>query len=172
MSHLPPHQPPEYGVAPPLHDEVRRTRKGPWIFLLIIALLAVGGVMYGPRAVDAVRDAVQQAEPEPGPPPPVVQPEPPAPPSKRVVVFEVTGTGKAFNVTATVGTSIHNETGVTLPWTRTVEVPADPAAESVMLVVVAGPDGAEVHGRYTIDGATVREGKASGPYGVLTITDS
>jgi hypothetical protein len=31
--------------------------------------------------------------------------------------------------------------------------------------------GAEVHGKYTIDGTTVREGKASGPYGVLTITD-
>jgi hypothetical protein len=172
MSHLPQHQPPEYGVAPPLHDEVRRTRKGPWIFLLVIALLAVGGVMYGPRAVDAVRDAVQRAEPEPGPPPPVLLPEPPAAPAKRVVVFEVTGTGKAFNVTATVGASIHNEASVTLPWTRTVEVPADPASESVMLVVVAGPDGAEVHGKYTIDGATVREGRASGPYGVLTITDS
>jgi hypothetical protein len=171
MSHQPPHQPPQYGVAPPLHDEVRKTRKGPWIFLLIIALLAVGGVMYGPRAVDAVRDAVQQAEPEPGPPP-VVLPEPPAAPAKRTVVFEVTGTGKAFNVTATVGASIHNEASVTLPWTRTVEVPADPASESVMLVVVAGPDGAEVHGKYTIDGATVREGKASGPSGVLTITDS
>jgi hypothetical protein len=171
MSHLPPHQPPQYGVAPPLHDEVRKTRKGPWIFLLVVALLAVGGVMYGPRAVDAVRDAVQQAEPESGPPPAAVQ-EPPAAPAKRTVVFEVTGTGKAFNVTATVGATIHNEASVTLPWTRTVEVPADPASESVMLVVVAGPDGAEVHGKYTIDGATVREGKASGPYGVLTITDS
>jgi hypothetical protein len=87
-------------------------------------------------------------------------------------VFEVTGTGKAFNVTATVGATVHNEMGVTLPWTRTVEVPADAPSASVMLVVVAGPDGAEVHGRYTIDGTTVREGKASGPYGVLTITDS
>ncbi|MCX2954082.1 MmpS family transport accessory protein [Lentzea sp. NEAU-D7] len=169
MSHLPQHQPPEYGVAPPLHDEVRRTRKGPWIFLLLVALLAVGGVMYGPGAVDAVRDAVQRTEPEPEP---VVLPEPPAAPAERVVVFEVTGTGKAFNITATVGASIHNEAGVTLPWTRTVEVPAGPTSESVMLVVVAGPDGAEVRGKYTIDGVTVREGKASGPYGVLTITDS
>ena len=172
MSHLPPHLPAEYGVAPPLHDEVRKTRKGPWIFLLVIALLAVGGVMYGPRAVDAVRDAVQRAEPEPVPPPFSVVPESSPAPATRTVVFEVTGTGKAFNVTATVGASIHNEAGVTLPWTRTVEVPADPASESVMLVVVAGPDGAEVHGKYTIDGATVREGKASGAHGVLTITDS
>ncbi|MDX3660950.1 MmpS family transport accessory protein [Streptomyces sp. ID05-26A] len=165
-------QPPEYGVAPPLYGDAPKTRKGPWIFLLVLALLAVGGVMYGPRAVEAVRDAVQQAEPEAGPPPPAVVPEQPAAPAKRVVVFEVTGTGKAFNVTATVGTSIHNEPGVTLPWTRTVEVPADNASKSVMLVVVAGPDGAEVHGKYTVDGTTVREGKASGPYGVLTITDS
>lgn len=165
------HQPPEYGLAPPLHGDAPKTRKGPWIFLLVLALLAVGGVMYGPRVVDEARNAVQAAEPEPGPPPAVV-PEPPAAPATPVVVFEVTGTGKAFNVTATVGTSIHNEPSVTLPWTRTVEVPADNASKSVMLVVVAGPDGAEVHGKYTVDGTTVREGKASGPYGVLTITDS
>ncbi|SDP98907.1 hypothetical protein [Lentzea jiangxiensis] len=42
----------------------------------------------------------------------------------------------------------------------------------LMLVVVAGPDGAEVHGGYTVDGVVVRTGSASGPYGVLTITDS
>lgn len=165
------HQPPEYGLAPPLHGDAPRTRKGPWIFLLVVALLAIGGVVYGPRVVDAARDAVQTAPPEPGPPPAVV-PEPPAAPAGRVVVFEVAGTGKAFNVTATVGTSIHNEPNVTLPWTRTVEVPAGTAPKSVMLVVVAGPDGAEVRGKYTVDGTTVREGKASGPYGVLTITDS
>jgi hypothetical protein len=64
------------------------------------------------------------------------------------------------------------EANVTLPWTRTVEVPADPASGSVALVVLAGAEGAEAHGRYTIDGTTVREGTASGPYGVLTITGS
>lgn len=160
--------PAEYGVAPPMH-ETPRSPKWPWVLLLVVALLAVGGVVYGPRVVEAVRESAQPVTAEPPPPPPV-NPLPPAP--KRVVVFEVTGTGKAFNITATVGASIQNEASVTLPWTYTVEVPADKASRSVMLVVVAGPDGAEVHGRYTIDGTTVREGKASGPYGVLTITDS
>jgi hypothetical protein len=162
--------PPEYGVAPPMH-EMKKTRKGPWIFFLVVALLAVGAAIYGGRVVSALNEAIGNGT-APGsyqepPPPPSM-----SPPAKRVVVFEVTGTGTAFNITSTVGATVQNESSVTLPWTRTVEVPADPASASVMLVVVAGPDGAEVHGKYTIDGRTVREGKASGPYGVLTITDS
>ena len=163
--------PPEYGVAPPLH-EMPRSPKWPWVLLLIIALVAVSAAVFGPRVVDAARDAARSVteETEPGPPPPPVLP-PPAP-AKRTVVFEVTGTGTAFNITATVGTSVQNLPNVPLPWSRTVEVPADELSKSVMLVVVAGPDGAEVRGKYTIDGTTVREGKASGPYGVLTITDS
>ncbi|MEU7479567.1 MmpS family transport accessory protein [Lentzea sp. NPDC042327] len=164
-------QPPEYGVAPPMH-EVPPSPRWPWVLLLVVAVLAVGGVLHGGKVVDAVREAaggmtsgeVAVAEP--------TGQEPPPAPGKRVVVFEVTGTGTAFTVATTVGASVQNETGVRLPWTRTVEVPADELSKSVMLVVVAGADGAEVHGRYTIDGTTVREGKASGPYGVLTITDS
>ncbi|WP_329790352.1 hypothetical protein V1227_00185 [Lentzea sp. DG1S-22] len=157
--------PAEYGVAPPLH-EVPRSPRWPWVLMLVVALLAVGGVVYGPQVVDSVRAAVRPGGAEP--PPPV---EPPPVPAMRSVVFEVTGLGKAFNVTATAGTSVKNEAGVTLPWRHVVQVPAD-APKTVMLVVVAGPDGAEVHGRYTVDGVVVRTGSASGPYGVLTITDS
>ncbi len=168
---LPHGTPPEYGVAPPMH-EVEKSPRWPWILLLILALLGVGTVMYGNRVLDAVGGAVDDpteatysATAQSSP-----QPEP-GTPAKRVVVFEVTGTGTAFNITATVGASVQNESSVRLPWTRTVEVPADEISRSVMLVVVAGADGAEVNGRYTVDGTTVREGKASGPYGVLTITD-
>jgi hypothetical protein len=174
MSHLP-H---EYGVAPPMH-EMPKSPKGPWILLLVVALLAVGGVVFGPRLVEAVRETAQPATESAAPslvpvasspavPPPVSSPSSAA---KRVVVFEVTGTGTAFNITATVGASVQTESSVRLPWSRTVEVPADELSASVLLVVVAGADGAEVSGKYTIDGTTVREGKASGPYGVLTITD-
>lgn len=160
-------QPPEYGVAPPMH-EIPRSPKWPWVLLLIVGLLVAGGVVYGPSLLES------QREPSPvitGEPSLMTSPAPSPAPAKRVVVFEVTGTGTAFNITATVGASVQNESGVQLPWSRTVEVPADQLSKSVMLVVVAGPDGAEVHGKYTIDGTTVREGKASGPYGVLTITD-
>ncbi|WP_143467208.1 MmpS family transport accessory protein [Lentzea kentuckyensis] len=164
--------PPEYGLAPPLH-EVPRAPKWPWVLFLIVALLAVGGAVYGPRVVDAVQRQLSESAEDP-----VLsvrpQPSPPTAPgaAKKSVVFEVTGTGKAFTITATVGSSVQNPMNVPLPWTHTIEVPAGEPSASVMLVVVAGPDGAEVHGKYTIDGRTVREGKASGPYGVLTITDS
>lgn len=165
-------EPPEFGIAPPLH-EPPRSSKWPWVVLLVVVVLAAGALSYGGEVADALRRTFAPAqavqEPPPPPPQPVVPPPPPAS-AKQVVVFEVTGSGKAFTVTATVGTAVQNETNVTLPWSRTVEMPADEA--SVMLVVVAGPDGAEVHGRYTINGTTVREGKASGPYGVLTITGS
>lgn len=168
--------PPEYGVAPPLH-EMQKSPKWPWILLLILALVGVGTALYGNRVVDAVSDAVSglteaaDGGEENGPSlVPSLSPVQPPPP-KRVVVFEVTGTGTAFNITATVGASVQNVASVALPWTHTVEVPADETSKSVMLVVVAGADGAEVSGKYTIDGTTVREGKASGPYGVLTITD-
>jgi hypothetical protein len=164
-------QPPEYGLAPPLH-EMPKSPKGPWVLLLVLALVGVGAVVLGPRVVEAVRETARSVtEGEPTASPSVLPISSPAP-AKRTVVFEVTGTGKAFTITTTVGATVHNEMSVTLPWTRTVEVPADTPSASVMLVVVAGPDGAEVHGRCTIDGTTVREGKASGPYGVLTITDS
>ncbi|WP_439659977.1 hypothetical protein ACSHWB_47730 [Lentzea sp. HUAS TT2] len=168
------HQPPQYGVAPPLH-EPPRTSKWPWVLLLVTVLVVVGSLAFGNHVTTMLKQTFSSSTgvaPEPGPPPPVVQAEPPPVPGKRTVVFEVTGVGKAFNVTATVGASIRNEANVTLPWTYAVDVPAEPAPVSVMLVVVAGPDGAEVHGKYSIGGETVREGKASGPYGVLTITDS
>jgi hypothetical protein len=166
------HQPPEYGIAPPLH-EPPTSPKWPWAVLLVAVLLAVGGLAFGNHVAGMVqRTFAEQPEPS-GPPPPTPPPVVPPPvPAKRVVVFEVIGTGTAFNVTAAVGAAEHSQSGVPLPWTKTIEVPAEAAAKSVMLVVVAGPDGAEVHGKYTIDGQTVREGKASGPYGVLTITDS
>ena len=157
------HQPVEYGIAPPLH-ETPRSPKWPWVLLLVAVLLTVGGLAFGnhvasmlERTFGGTTGVVNSAEP-------------PAPVT-RTVVFEVTGSGKAFSVTATVGATVQNESNVTLPWTHTVEVPAGGPSASVMLVVVAGADGAEVHGKYTIDGTTVREGKASGPYGVLTITD-
>ncbi|MEV6240752.1 MmpS family transport accessory protein [Lentzea sp. NPDC051838] len=156
--------PPEYGVAPPLHEPPPPSPKWPWVMLLVVALLVVGTLTFGNHVTSMLRRTISPTSEA------VSSPEPSVP-ATRVVTFEVTGSGKAFNVTATVGASIHNEPNVTLPWTKTVEVPTD-APMSVMLVVVAGPDGAEVHGKYTIDGTTVREGKASGPYGVLTITDS
>ncbi|HUQ60270.1 hypothetical protein [Lentzea sp.] len=156
---------PEYGLAPPLH-EVQKTPKGPWIVFLVVALLAVGGVTYGPRAVEAVRAAVRPAAVEEPPPAPVAKD-----PDMRRVAFEVTGVGKAFTITTTAGASVKSETSVTLPWFHFAEIPVG-APDTVMLVVVAGPEGNEVHGKYTIDGTTVRTGSAHGPYGVLTITDS
>ncbi|WP_394617648.1 MmpS family transport accessory protein [Lentzea sp. JNUCC 0626] len=160
------HQPPEYGLAPPLH-EVRKAPKGPWIAFLVVAFFAFVAVLAALYGVQLFASDPEAAEPEAS----LVPVSSPAAPAKQVVVFEVTGTGKAFTVTATAGSSVQTETNVTLPWTTTISVPAD-KAKPVTLTVVAGADGAEVYGKYTIEGVVVRDGKASGPYGVLTITDS
>ncbi|MFD4644394.1 hypothetical protein ACFWN2_44300 [Lentzea sp. NPDC058436] len=157
-------KPIEFGIAPPLHEPPKSSR-WPWVVALVAVPLVLGALAFGNHVQNLLERTYGPIEPQ------VMSSEPPVP-STPVVVFEVTGTGKAFSVTATAGTSVHTEQDVTLPWTRTVEVPAGAPAKPVVLVVVAGPDGAEVHGKYTIDGTTVREGKASGPYGVLTITDS
>ncbi|MFI6095283.1 hypothetical protein ACIA8G_07025 [Lentzea sp. NPDC051213] len=159
--------PPEYGVAQPLY-EPPRSPKWPWVLVLISALIIAGATLFGASLVGTLRQMGGGEATTVESLAPVTSSVAPA---TRVVVFEVTGTGPAFNITATVGTSVQNEASVRLPWSRTVEVPADELSKSVLLVVVAGPDGAEVHGKYTIDGTTVREGKASGPYGVLTLTD-
>jgi Mycobacterium membrane protein len=160
-------QPPEYGIAPPMH-EMPKSPKWPWILLVIVAALTVGGMVYGPSVMSIgglpTTEAASVISQEP------VSSAPPKP-ATRTVVFEVTGTGTASSITATAGASVQHESNVSLPWTRTVEMRADRLSEFVTLIVVAGADGAEVRGRYTIDGTTVREGKASGPYGVLTITD-
>ncbi|MDT7782523.1 MAG: hypothetical protein QOF58_942 [Pseudonocardiales bacterium] len=161
-------EPIEFGIAPPLY-EPPKSPKWPWVMLLVVVLLVGGALAFGKYVENQLRQTFTHQE---GNPIGSVHPVASEPAATRVVVFEVTGTGTAFNITATVGASVFNQTSVPLPWTKTVEVPAGAASESVMLVVVAGAEGAEVHGKYTVDGATVREGKASGPYGVLTITDS
>ncbi|GLY46385.1 hypothetical protein [Lentzea sp. NBRC 102530] len=160
------HQPPEYGLAPPLH-EVRKSRKGPWIAFLVVALVAVLAALYGGQAFESAREFAEPDVTEVS----LVPVSSPAAPAGQVVVFEVTGTGKAFTITATAGSSVQTEMNVTLPWTTTISVAAG-KAKPVTLTVVAGADGAEVYGKYTIEGVAVRDGKASGPYGVLTITDS
>ncbi|MFD9705474.1 hypothetical protein [Lentzea sp. NPDC059081] len=148
---------PRYGLAPPLHEVRRRRWRFPWIFFLVAALLVAVAVPWGVRGTSALTESIGRHH-EPAPP-------------GLAVAFEVTGVGKVFSITATAGSSVRTEADVTLPWTYSADVSLDRPA-TVKLVVVGGPDGNEVHGRYTVDGSTVRAGSASGPYGVLTITDS
>ena len=169
-------EPIEFGIAPPLY-EPPKSPKWPWVMLLVVVVLVGGALTFGKYVENQLRQTLTHPEGMLTSSEPPVTSDPPVtsePPATRVVVFEVAGTGTAFNITATVGASVFNQASVPLPWTKTVEVPADAATRPVMLVVVAGADGAEVHGKYevrTVDGTTVREGRASGPYGVLTITD-
>lgn len=98
----------------------------------------------------------------------------PAAPAKIVVVYEVTGAGKAQSITyVTDGmTSTQQEQNVALPWTKTIELPAGKALQMVSLFAQAGEGTPEISAKITADGKLVKDGKSSGLYSVVTINDN
>src|SRR5687768_10862938 len=124
-------EPIEFGIAPPLHGSPPEAKKWQWALFVIVVLLGVGGLAFGVHVTNQLRQTYDPIEGT----------------AMQIVDFEVTGTGTASTITATVGTTVQTESNVALPWTRTIQVP--PGGLSVKLAVVAGQDGAEVHGKFT-----------------------
>ena len=99
--------------------------------------------------------------------PPIIPAPTTAPPTEsatpgatETVTYEVTGDGRAINITyVDTGSLLQTEFNVMLPWSKEVELP-DPAAESASVTVINV--GREVTCTVSVNGAVVQQRTGSG----------
>ena len=99
--------------------------------------------------------------------PPIIPAPTTAPPTEsatpgatETVTYEVTGDGRAINITyVDTGSVLQTEFNVMLPWSKEVELP-DPAAESASVTVINV--GREVTCTVSVNGAVVQQRTGSG----------
>jgi hypothetical protein len=155
-------QQPQYAPGPP----PKKSKVGKVIAIVggVLLLLIIAAAMSGNRPTGTTSTA-----------PTVEQPaaQQPAAPAKRTVVYEVTGTGTANNITYNTDglTSTQQETEVKLPWSKTVEMKAGEAFQMVSVLAQNGPSG-EINVKITVDGKLVKDGKSSGAYAVVTVSEN
>jgi len=91
----------------------------------------------------------------------------------KTVVYEVTGTGTAGNITYTTDglTSTEQVTDVPLPWSKTIELPTNEAIQIVQVLAQNGDSG-EIAATITVDGEVVKSGKSSGAYAIVSVSES
>lgn len=142
----------------------RRSRKWPWIVGGLVAVVIVGTALSNqgntPTApgVPAGNDSGVQQEAS----------------SERVVVYSVTGTGIASNITYTTDgmTTMNQEADVHLPWTKEIRLPAGEAFQMVQISAQAGADTSEIHVTITVDGTLIKEAHATGGYNIASANES
>ncbi|GAB3145456.1 hypothetical protein GCM10027258_36000 [Amycolatopsis stemonae] len=86
--------------------------------------------------------------------------------AKHTVVYKVTGTGKAGNITYTTDgmTTTSQESHVKLPWEKTIELPGDQALQFVS-ILAQGSGSGSIKVTIEVDGKVFKEATAQG-YGV------
>jgi hypothetical protein len=149
-----------------------------WVVGIFVALVVIGGALNGgesakkddAQAPPAGAATTTAAPVEAVAPPPAAEQKP----AKRVVVYEVIGAGKANSITYTTdGMTSTEQVGDTpLPWSKTIELPADEAIQVVSVLAQAGDGTPEITAKITVDGVVVKEGKSSGQYAVVTVNEN
>ncbi|UOZ04285.1 DUF4190 domain-containing protein [Amycolatopsis sp. WQ 127309] len=88
--------------------------------------------------------------------------------AKHTVVYKVTGTGKAGNITFTTDgmTTTSQESNVKLPWEKTIELPGDQPLQLVS-ILAQGSGSGNLKVTIEVDGKVFKEATAQG-YGVAT----
>ena len=91
--------------------------------------------------------------------------------SDRTVRYEITGAGKATNVTYSSDStgSQSQEANVTLPWNKEIRVPEDKINVPTILAQ-RGAGAGEISCRITVDGKEAAEATSSGEYAIATCT--
>jgi hypothetical protein len=176
----PPYPPGEPREGPPSPKSPRWL----WVVATVAVLLVVGLVIALVVANSSKQETVVAPPPMPEPsttttrtPPtttPTLRPLPPivpvpttTPPSEsatpgatQTVVYEVSGNGRAINITyVDTGSLLQTEFNVVLPWRKEVELPS-PAEDSASLTIVNV--GREVTCAVTIDGVQVEANTGNG----------
>ncbi|GLZ36203.1 hypothetical protein Lesp02_83900 [Lentzea sp. NBRC 105346] len=166
-----PQQPPA-GYAP-LPPPVKKRKTWLWVLGAIVALIVIAGIANGGKSPSDRTAAAGQATTSAQAAQPTAAKEP-AKPATRKVVYEVTGAGQALSITyITDGKASQQQAGnVKLPWHQELELPAGEAFQMVSLVVQAGDGTPEISAKVTVDGKLVKEGKSSGQYAVLTLSEN
>lgn len=86
----------------------------------------------------------------------------------RSIVFEVTGTGKANNISYGVGGNMSQANGENLPWKKTAT-----STDSLLLVSLSaqssgGSASTKIGCKVTVDGKVIVENASTGQYAVVT----
>ncbi|MDX8050393.1 MmpS family transport accessory protein [Lentzea sp. BCCO 10_0798] len=180
MSQQPPGQqqpyPPQYPQQPQYMPQPqppkKKSKKGWFIGIgVLVLLLIIGAALGGGRPSGTTANTPAGEQPTAAAQPTAAQQ--PAAPAVRTVVYEVTGTGTANNITYNTDglTSTQQETNVKLPWSKTVEMKAGEAFQMATLLAQNGPSG-EITVKITVDGKLVKDGKSSGPYAVVNVSEN
>lgn len=161
-----------YPAPPPVPAPPKKRRTWLWIVGAVVAVVVIAGVANQgkggdtpadqPTGVAAGNEATNPAKAEEP-----AKSEEPATPAQRVVVYRVDGTGTASVTYTTDGmTTMNQESGVQLPWEKTINLPAGEALQ--MVSIVAQGDGTgKIDVTITVDGKPFKEAHADG-YGVAT----
>lgn len=170
---VPPYtQQPQYTGAP---VPPKKKSKAPLVIGIIAAfvvVLVIGGALGGGGSTGNVANTPAGQQPAVQPPP--AQPpaaEQPAASDKIVVVYEVTGAGKATSITYNSDgvASTEQLQNVQLPWTKTIEMTKGKAFAATVLAQ-AGDGTTEIVAKITANGKVLKDAKSSGQYAVANAT--
>lgn len=148
---------PPQAYYPPPTPAPRKRRKWPWIvggaaaLLLVIAVAGGGGQAPAGSTSTAGGSAPAVSS------------------SAATVVYEITGSGRASNVTynSDGGGSIAQEAGVKLPWRKEISVDRGFA---ITTVSAQNAGSGQITCRILVDGEVVKENTSSGQYSIVTCT--
>lgn len=162
--YIPPQPPP----APPKKRHTgRNILLGVGAFFVIVIALAVSSNPGPP----AVTHATMPPGVDPGTPaaaaPPAVTTQ--AAPATRHVVYKIGGTAKSASVTynSDGSTSIQQDNGAAVPWTKELDVPADQALSIFQVSAQNGGSGT-ITCSITVDGKEIKTGTGNGAYAIAS----
>ncbi|MER5390629.1 MmpS family transport accessory protein [Saccharopolyspora sp. NPDC002686] len=139
-----------------------------------IVLSAIGLVVcivwaaaFGKAADDINRNMQQLEQGKPAAPPIGEAPADNSSAQPRTVVYEVTGSGKALNITYTTDgmTSVEQQQDAALPFTKEISLP--PEAFQMFSVSAQNAGNGTISCKITVDGKVLKEASSNGQYSVV-----